>query len=274
MKGCEQMNGQHQTNGAEKKVALVTGGTRNVGKGIAKALAASGMTVYVTGRTIGPRDVKDICKSGGEAIALVCDHRDDDSVREVFQTILDKEGRLDLLVNNAWGGYRRLRERSANPGFKWREDFWKQPADLYDDMFDVGVRSTYMASWHAARIMVAQGHGLIVNISFFSGKTYMGNVCYGVAKSAVDRMTADMAKELRKHGVSCVSLYPGVIDDKKKTPNPKKETSQFTGRAIVALSDDSDVRKKSGQVLVSAVLQHEYGFTDLDGTNPEPYMDI
>jgi dehydrogenase/reductase SDR family member 1 len=260
--------------GLEGKVALVTGGTRNVGKGIAKALRAAGVTVYVTGRTIGDRDVRDMDKTKGQGIALVCDHRVDDSVRDVFQTILDKEGRLDLLVNNAWGGYRRLRERSANPGFKWREDFWKQPADLFDDMFDVGVRSNYMASWHAARIMVPQGHGLIVNISFFSGKTYMGNVCYGVAKNAVDRMTADMAKEFRKHGVACVSLYPGVIDDRKKTPNPKKETSQFTGRAIAALLGDPDVMKKSGHVLVSAVLQHEYGFTDIDGTRPEPYMDI
>jgi len=255
----------------ERKVALVTGGTKNVGKGIALGLGEAGANVYVTGRNIKEKDVKGITDAGGKGIAVVCNHENDDEVQSVFELIKKNEEKLDILVNNAWGGYNRLRNRKAYPGFKWKDPFWKQPIDLWEEMNTVGVRSNYVASVFAAQLMLERKQGLIVNISFYSSRKYYGNVIYGVAKAAVDKMTMDMSVELKKHRIACVSLYPGYITDKKKTPNQKKESAQFIGRAISALASDSGILKKTGQILVAADLAKEYGFTDIDGTQPKAY---
>lgn len=255
------------------KIALVTGGTRNVGKGIALALGEAGATVYVTGRSITENDVKGITKAGGKGIAVICNHENDNEVKAVFEQIENNEGKLDILVNNAWGGYNRLRNRKEYSGFKWKAPFWEQPLDLWNEMNNVGVRSNYIASVYATELMLRQKSGLIVNISFYASRKYYGNVIYGVTKAAVDKMTMDMSEELKKYKVACVSLYPGYIDDKKSktTPNPKKETSLFVGRAISALASDKNIMKKTGQVLVAAELSKEYDFTDIDGVQPEPY---
>ncbi|MFO8069747.1 MAG: SDR family NAD(P)-dependent oxidoreductase [Alkalibacterium sp.] len=257
----------------EGKIALVTGGTRNVGKGIALGLGEAGATVYVTGRSITDKDVKGITSAGGKGIAIVCNHENDDEVKKVFEQIKEKEGKLDILVNNAWGGYNRLRNRRKYKGFKWKDDFWKQPLELWDEMTDVGVRSNYVASVFASELMLKQKQGLIVNISFFASRKYYGNVIYGVAKAAVDKMSMDMAVELKPHNIACVSLYPGYIDDNKneKKPDSKKESSQFVGRAIANLASDEKLMSKTGQILVAAELGKEYGFKDIDGTQPEPY---
>ncbi len=123
------------------RIALVTGGTRSVGKGIALGLGEAGATVYVTGRSISDRAVAEITKAGGKGIAMPCDHDDDQAVRAVFEHIENEAGRLDILVNNAWGGYTRLRNRAQNKGFKWKDPFWTQPMGLWDEMHRVGVRS-------------------------------------------------------------------------------------------------------------------------------------
>ncbi len=253
------------------KVALVTGGTRNVGKGIAYVLGEAGAKVYVTGRSITEKDVSAINKAGGSAVAIVCDHTNDDEVKALFARIEAEEARLDILVNNAWGGYNRLRNRSQYKGFKWKEVFWQQPLELFDEMNQVGVRSNYVASVFAARLMQKNKFGLIVNISFYAAQKYYGNVCYGVAKAAVDKMTKDMAVELKVLNIACVSLYPGYIDDNKKTPNNKKESSQFVGRAILALAKDDFIMEKTGKILIAAELGKEYGFKDIDGSEPIPY---
>ncbi len=253
------------------KVALVTGGTRNVGKGIALALGEAGATVYVTGRSITDNDAKGITKAGGKGIAITCDHSSDVEVLKLFDMIKEKEGKLDILVNNAWGGYNRLRNRSQYKGFKWKDNFWRQPLEMWDEMNQVGVRSNYVASVYSTRLMLEQESGLIVNISFYSSRKYYDNVAYGVAKAAVDKMTMDMAVELKKSNITCVSLYPGYIDDKKKTPNPKRESSQYVGRAIVALASDENIKARSGQILVAAEIGKEYGLVDIDGTQPIPY---
>ncbi|MFZ4414566.1 MAG: SDR family NAD(P)-dependent oxidoreductase [Bacteroidales bacterium] len=253
------------------KIALVTGGTKNVGKGIALALGEAGATVYVTGRSISEKDVKGITTAGGKGIAVVCNHENDDEVKAVFELIQRSEGKLDILVNNAWGGYNRLRNRKAYAEFKWKAPFWEQPIELWQEMFNVGVRSNYISSFYATEILLKQGFGLIVNISFYASRKYYGNVIYGIAKAAVDKMTMDMSEELKKFKVACVSLYPGYIDDTKKSPNPQKETSIFVGRAITALASDKNIMKKTGQILVAAELAREYGFTDIDGIQPEPY---
>lgn len=253
------------------KVALVTGGTRNVGKGVAQGLCEAGATVYITGRTITDRLASAISTVGGRAIAVSCDHGNDEAVQAVFEQIEQAEGRLDLLVNNAWGGYQRLRNRKAFPGFKWVDPFWQQPLALWDDMFHVGVRSSYVAAVFAAQRMIAQGSGLIVNISFYAGQKYKGNVPYGVSKAAVDRLSQDMAVELKPHGVASVSLYPGHVIDKKKAPNPRRESGQFVGRAVAALAADPNIMDRTGQILAAADLARVYGFTDVDGTQPDPY---
>ena len=255
----------------EGKITLVTGGTRNVGKGIALGLSEAGATVYVTGRSITEKDVKAITAAGGKGIAVVCNHENDEDVKKVFKYIKKKEDRLDILVNNAWGGYNRLRNRTKYKGFKWKEVFWKQPLELWDEMNNVGVRSNFVASVYASELMLKQKQGLIVNISFYASRKYYGNVIYGIAKAAVDKMSKDMAFELKPYNIACVSLYPGYIDDHKKTPNPKRESSQFVGRAIDALASDKNIMSKTGQILVSAELAIKYGFKDIDGTQPIPY---
>lgn len=175
------------------------------------------------------------------------------------------------MVNNAWGGYQRLRNRNAYKGFRWKAPFWEQPLELWDEMNKVGVRSNYVASVFATQLMLEQKNGLIVNISFYASRKYYGNVIYGVAKAAVDKMAADMSVELKKSNITCVSLYPGYIADKRKKPNPKKESAQFIGRAIAALALDKNVISKTGQVLVAAHLAKEYDFTDIDGIQPKPF---
>ena len=138
-------------------------------------------------------------------------------------------------------------------------------------MHQVGVRSTYVASSYAAPMMIAQGSGLIVNISFYAARRYYGNVAYGAAKAATDAMSRDMAHELKSHGVAVVSLYPGHVIDKKKGKMPKRETARFVGRAVAALAADPDVMTRSGEIQQAALLARDYGFTDVDGTQPNPY---
>src|SRR5881296_74366 len=249
------------------KIALVTGGSRGVGKGIALALAESGATVYVTGRTVDQTDF------GGACLAVSCDHTDDRQVEAVFDRIAAEQGRLDLLVNNVWGGYERMVEDGE---FTWALPFWRQPRWRWDSMFSAGVRAHYVASCLAARRMVEQRSGLIVNISSWPARKHIANVAYGVSKAATDKMTSDMACELREHGVAVVSLYPGLVRTEKVLEAAayldlsNSESPQFIGRAVAALAADPQVMARSGEVVVAASLAREYGFTDIDGKQPAP----
>lgn len=183
-------------------VALVTGGSRGVGKGIAEELSESGATVYVTGRTVNQTQFDASC------IPVACDHSDDRQVEAVFERIVNEQAYLDLLVNNVWDGYERMVE---NGEFTWARPFWEQPFWRWDSMFSAGVRAHYVASCLAAREMVKRHTGLIVNISSWAARKHIANVAYGVSKAATDKLTADMAHELREHGVSVLSLYPGLV---------------------------------------------------------------
>lgn len=247
------------------KVALVTGGSRGVGRGAALGLAEAGATVYVTGRTVEEAGLSDEC------ISIRCDHTDDSEVEAVFARIARDRGRLDVLVNNVWGGYENMVE---NGEFTWALPFWKQPMWRWDAMFAAGVRAHYASSCHGARVMVAQRSGLIVNISFWAAQKYLSNVAYGTAKAATDKMTADMSRELREHDVTVVSLYPGLVRTEKVMEAAayldlsNSESPQFIGRAIAALAMDPDIMTRSGQVVVAAAAALEYGFTDVDGKQP------
>jgi NAD(P)-dependent dehydrogenase (short-subunit alcohol dehydrogenase family) len=251
------------------KVALVTGATRGVGRGVALELAEAGATVYATGRTI----AKEAFVTDGIVIPVRCDHTHDSEVEAVFHQITGEQDRLDILVNNVWGGYENMVE---NGEFTWMQPFWKQPLWRWDAMFAAGVRAHYVACAHAARLMIAQQSGLIVNISFWAAQKYIGNVAYGVSKAATDKMTADMARELREHDVAAVSLYPGLVRTEKVMEAAafldlsNSESPQFIGRAVVALASDSNIMQKSGQAFVAAGLAQEYSFTDIDGKQPRP----
>ena len=259
------------------KVALVTGASRGVGRGIALALADAGATVYVTGRSAAgepttslPGTLDETAAEAG-ARTIRCDHRDDDSVRAVFTQIEREQRGLDLLVNNVWGGYELLHEGRYET---FGGPFWKAPLELWDGMFSAGVRAHYVASALAVPLLLRRGGGLIVNVSSFAAANPKEVVPLGVAKAATDRMSALMAEHLREHGVAVVSLYPGLVRTegilkwKDFIDLSNSESPRFVGRAVAALAADEDVLARTGQTLVVAELAEEYGFTDEDGAQP------
>ena len=252
------------------KVAVVTGAMKGVGRGVASELARLGARVFVTGRSAANHERLDDLTT-----RIRCDHRQDDQVEAAFGLIVREAGTIDILVNNVWGGYERMVE---NGEFTWSKPFWEQPLWRWDAMFSAGVRAHYYASQLAAPAMIARRRGLIVNISFWAAQKYIGNVAYGVSKAATDKMTADMATELKPYGVAVVSLYPGLVRTEKVMEAAQwldltnSESPEFIGRAVAALAADPDVLRHSGKVLVAAGLAREYGFTDIDGSTPRPLM--
>ena len=162
--------------------------------------------------------------------------------------------------------------------FNWGLPFWEQPDYRWSSMLDAGVRAAFRASSHAARVMVPKGKGLIVNISHWAAQKRIGNVIYGIAKAATDKMSADMAQELRPHGVSVVSLYPGMVRTELVMEAAKggwldisnSESPEFLGLVIAALAKDSQLASRSGQAVVAAAVARELGVVDLDGSQPIP----
>ncbi len=267
------------------KVALVTGASRGVGKGIALGLGENGATVYITGRTVDEKDAAvnlpgtiqqtadEVNQMGGECIAVRCDHTVDSEVHELFKSIQENSSQLNILVNNVWGGYEHFNDGTE---FWLEKGFWNQPVSRWDKMFQAGLRAHYVASVLAAPIMVAQQSGLIVNISSNAAQKVDQGVMYGVAKNADDRMAACMAWELREHQVAVVSLYPGLVRTESVLKAASyfdlsnSESPQFIGRVIAGLAADPNIMHKTGQVLVAATLAMEYGIQDVDGRQPEP----
>ena len=239
-----------------------------MGRGIGQELARAGAQVFITGRSAPERE-----RTGERITAMRCDHRDDNAVEAVFGVILRKTNGIDILVNNVWGGYERMAEDGK---FTWPEPFWEQPLWRWDAMFNAGVRAHYRASQLVAPGMLARGRGLIVNISFWAAQKHIGNAAYGVSKAATDKLTADMATELKPHGVAVVSLYPGLVRTEKIMEAAQfldlsnSESPEFIGRAVAALAADPDVLRYTGKVLVAAAVAVEYGFTDIDGKRPRP----
>jgi NAD(P)-dependent dehydrogenase (short-subunit alcohol dehydrogenase family) len=260
-------------------ITLVTGASRGAGKGIAIALGREGATVYVTGRTLKEGDAplpgtiaataEAVTIAGGRGIAVACDHSNDREVEALFARIGKESSRLDILVNNATF----LHDQLIEPG-----GFWEKSLDLVK-ILDVGLRSAYVASWHAAKMMVTQQNGLIAFTSSFGGNCYMHGAAYGAQKAGVDRFAHDMAFDLKPHHVAAVSLWMGMLrtDRTKKVmdEDPTKyqgfwdiaETPEFTGHVLASLYGDPKRMEKSGQVLIGAELAQEYGLTD-EGRQP------
>ncbi|MEH6758626.1 MAG: SDR family NAD(P)-dependent oxidoreductase [Parasphingorhabdus sp.] len=258
-------------------IAVVTGATRGLGRGIARGLGSKGATVGVTGRDI--KALADVCAEieaqGGKALAIVCDHKDDAQVEAAFAQVKRLLGGIDILVNNAAAVYG---EDLMVPG-----PFWEKPLRLAE-MIDVGLRSNYVAAWHAAPIMAAAGKGLIASISFYGAISYFHGAAYGAAKAGTDKMMADMAVDLAPHGVAAISYWPGFIltDAVKAMPPemipedlramlPHWETPEFSGLVIDALYRDKKLMEMSGQTLIGAELAERYGIVDLDGKQPMSY---
>ena len=274
-------------------VALVTGASRGAGRGIALELGAAGATVYVTGRSVrsgrttddvpGTIDesAQEVTDRGGRGIAVRCDHTVDSEVESIFSRIRADHGRLDLLVNNVWGGYENAECRPLA-----LVPFWEQPLHQWDGMFTAGVRAHLTASRLAVPLMLSRRRGLIVSTTAnLDALPYMRNVFYDLAKNAIARLTWAMAQELREHGIATLAVAPGFMRTERVVeafrragalaaldgPGGPKETTAYLGRAIVALASDGRVLEKSGQLVDVGTLAREYGFTDVDGTQPPPF---
>ncbi|MCK0508040.1 SDR family NAD(P)-dependent oxidoreductase [Aromatoleum anaerobium] len=267
------------------RIAVVTGASRGAGKGIALALGATGATVYVTGRSAAEGDAKlpgtvfaaaeAVTAAGGLGIPVLCDHGDDAQVAALFERVRHEQGRLDILVNNACS----IPDELTRSG-----PFWEKPLHMLD-LLKVGMRSHYVASWHAAPIMLAQRSGLIVHTSSYGSVCYMHGPAYGAGKAAVDKMAHDMAVDLRSHNVAVVSLWMGLLRTertewaltdpelaRKYEPSlARMQSPQFPGRVIDALSRAPDRMARSGKVWIDAELAVEYGVTDIDGRQPPSY---
>ena len=265
-----------------KRVALVIGASRGVGRGIAIGLGEAGATVYVVGRTVEESSsastlpgtvhatAAEVTAAGGLGIAVPADASRDEEVAAVIDRIEAEQGRLDILVNAAWGGY----ERFTNGGLVFGP-FWEQPLSLWDSMNRVGVRSDYVASALAVPLMIRSGEGLVVSLSSFAGQVFIPPVAYAVAHTAIDRLALDMAEELRPHRITSVSLYPGLVLTESVTASieffehdTNRETPIFIGRVVAALADDPQRFDKTGQSLVAAELADEYGVMDENGHRP------
>jgi NAD(P)-dependent dehydrogenase (short-subunit alcohol dehydrogenase family) len=255
-----------------ERVALVTGGGRGVGKGIALALGAAGWTVGVTGRNAGRLDATAaaISERGGRGIALECEHRNDAAVTAMVERVASEHGRLDLLVNNVWAG------PADSRGFD--APAWERPLSDWNSLIDVGLRTHYVASVAACRVMVPQRSGVIVNISSFGARSHLHSVLYGISKAGLDKMAHDLAVELRPHGVAAVSLWPGLVQTERLLASgieevagfkiADAETPEFVGRVVLGLVDDPLLAERSGRSFVGAELAVEYGITEADGRQP------
>lgn len=260
------------------KICLVTGASKGIGKGIASQLGQAGATVYITGRSVDKLNdcAQDIEKRGGKALPIPVDHSNDKSVQELFEKIAKDQGKLDVLVNNAYAGVDMI---SKNTGKK----FWiADPVEQWDCINGVGLRNHFLCTVYASRMMVEKKDGLIVNVSSIGGLRYLFNVAYGIGKAGKDRMAADCGKELKKQNVTMISLWPGAVKTEYIEENvlrkdgfmakkasldifEKAESVEFAGKAVVKLAEDKQRIKKTGKVLLVSDLAQEYGFTDQDG---------
>jgi len=263
------------------KVVVVTGGSRGIGKGIALATSKAGWITYITGRNRESLQstCEDITRQSGQSNVhpIVCDHKNDSQVQNAFDKIYKTHGRVDVLVNNAYGAVDSIMQHDG-PNL-----FWEKPFEMWDLSHDVGLRSHYIATAIVAKHMVKDKQGLIVNVSSGGGISYLFDVAYGVGKAALDRLTADTAHQLLPSKVTVVSLWPGavateliqsnIVNNPKAQPKLKAmfaemESCEFAGRAVVALAKDPNVIQFTGKVLLTVELAKYYKFTDVNNTIP------
>ncbi len=269
-----------------RPVALVTGASRGAGAGIARALGGHGCTVYVTGRTRSGTECSangtidetaaQVSAAGGHGVAVGVDHADDEQVKALFECIGKDAGRLDILVNNA----AIIRDEMMG-----RTKFWEEPLSVLDN-FDVGLRSSYVASVYAAPLMLPQRKGLVVFTSSSGAVHYAFGPAYGVPKAGTDKMAADMAYDFRDYGIAAVPIWMGSLLTERVrkiiASNPQKfgdilgsaETPELTGHVIWELYNDTELMTLTGQTLIGAELAVKYGIVDEGGRQPPSYRDL
>jgi NAD(P)-dependent dehydrogenase (short-subunit alcohol dehydrogenase family) len=267
-------------------VALVTGGSRGAGAGIAHALGSHGCTVYVTGRTENAGEAalagtihetaQRVTEAGGTGIAVRVDHGDDEQVKALFERIGHEQGRLDILVNNA----AIIRDEMMG-----RTKFWEEPLNVVDTL-NVGLRSSYVATVYAAPLMLPQRKGLVVFTSSSGAVHYAFGPAYGVPKAGTDKMAADMALDFKEFGIAAVSIWMGsLLTDRVRAiiaSNPEKfgrildtaETPELTGHVIWALYNDPELMEVTGQTLIGAELAVKYGIADEGDRQPPSYREL
>jgi NAD(P)-dependent dehydrogenase (short-subunit alcohol dehydrogenase family) len=269
------------------KTAVVTGASRGAGRGIALALGEAGATVYVTGRSTRgapttenlpgtvEQTAEDVTARGGTGIAMRCDHTVDSDVEQLFARVQQEGGGIDLLINNAWGGYEQHDYR------KFADPFQEQPLRHWDGMFTSGVRAALVASRFAASLMLPKKQGLIISVTVWDHDKYLGNLFYDLAKNAINRMTYGMARELKPRNIAAIALAPGFIRTERVAASFEAvgnkeylnftESPEYVGRAVVALAADPNVMQRTGQVVTVGDLAKEFGFTDVDGRHIPPF---
>lgn len=269
-----------------KPVAVVTGSSRGAGKGIALALGRHGCTVYVTGRSRKAGDsplpgtiyatADEVTTAGGRGIPMCVDHGDDEQVKLLFDQVMEDQGRLDILVNNAFAAHDEMTTGGV---------FWEKPLDLVD-MWTVGLRGSYVCSYHAAAIFAKQQHGLIVFTSASGSQHYAFGPAYGVHKAGVDKMAADVAVDLRSHNVASVSIWMGALLTERMQSMMKyqpelfenlkpedMESPEFTGHVIWGIYNDPELMTLSGKTLIGAEMAVKYGIKDKGGRQPPSCRD-
>ncbi len=273
------------------QVALVAGGTRGGGRGIAVELGAAGATVYVTGRSSAagqsdlgrPETIEQtaaaVTAAGGLGIPVRVDHSRRDDVRALIDRIAaERDGRLDILVNGVWGG---------DPLTDWEHPLWEQDLDAGLRLLRQAVETHVITSRLALPLLVARKSGLVVEVTDGNTARYRGTFFYDIAKSTVIRLAVAQAAELKPHGVAAVAITPGFLRSEAMLENfgvteatwrdgaaedpdfAYSETPAYLGRAVAALAADPDVMAKTGRALATWGLYREYGFTDADGTQPD-----
>jgi NAD(P)-dependent dehydrogenase (short-subunit alcohol dehydrogenase family) len=271
-------------------VAIVTGATRGAGRAVAAVLGETGATVYVTGRTVRgdggapdgmPGTIEDtadeVSRRGGAGVPVRCDHTVDEDVERLVARVRDEHGRLDILVNNAWGGY------EAHDLATFTAPLWEQPRARWDAMFTAGVRAHLVMAQLAAPLMLGRSAGdrpgLIASTIAWAHGRFLGNVFYDVAKAAQVRMAYAMAQELREHRVAAVAIAPGFMRTERVMAAHHEqpfdlsvtESPEYLGRAVAVLAADPDLMRRTGEVLTAGDLARTYGLTDVDGSQPEAF---
>ncbi|MFF6880670.1 SDR family oxidoreductase [Streptomyces sp. NPDC012474] len=278
------------------KVALVAGATRGAGRGIAVELGAAGATVYVTGRTTRarrseydrPETIEDtadlVTAAGGRGVAVPTDHLERAQVRALVDRIADEQGRLDVLVNDIWGGEKL---------FEWDTPLWEHDLDNGLRLLRLAIETHAVTSHHALPLLLRNPGGLVVEVTDgtadYNAENYRVNFFYDLAKASVLRMAFALGHEIGPRGATAVALTPGWLrselmldgfgvceenwrDALESVPHfAISETPHYVGRAVAALAADADVARWNGRSLSSGGLAQEYGFTDLDGSRPDAW---
>ncbi len=255
------------------QVAVVTGSSRGIGKGIALALAEQGCTVYATGRTIGDGDrtidttARQVTEAGGEGHAIRCDHGNDDDIARLFEQIGQEAGRIDILVNNVY--------KIPSPP-AWGGGYWDHPISIWDDQVGIGLRAHYVASWHAAGLMFESDNARMLNVSSPGGQSYHFSSSYGAGKAGLDRLTADMAVELEPKGIPACVLYPGSVStefiqdaaEEQGMDLSQSQTPLLVGRAATSLLMSDDMMSRTGTIQWVEDLIAEFDLYDENGSRP------